>query len=174
MQLLQPFTPRTLIAGAALLLTLAPPAHAQYSWIDAAGARVFSDRPPPPGTPPARILKAPRAAALAPYGEAPAPAAAPLPAAPAKPAAPTLAERDAAFRARSAKTQEAESALARKAQQQASKEKYCKSLRRDEMALGAGTRLAEFDDKGERRYVADEERAGRLAELKRRQADECK
>jgi hypothetical protein len=35
-------------------------AHAQYSWIDDKGMRVFSDRPAPPGTPPERILKAPR------------------------------------------------------------------------------------------------------------------
>ncbi|MFS2019205.1 DUF4124 domain-containing protein, partial [Massilia sp. CT11-108] len=42
---------------------LAAPAYAQYSWIDDHGTRVFSDRPPPPGTPPSRILKTPRGVA---------------------------------------------------------------------------------------------------------------
>jgi hypothetical protein len=50
---------RLLCAGALTLSSLSSQlAHAQYSWIDEKGARVFSDRPPPPGTPPSRILKA--------------------------------------------------------------------------------------------------------------------
>ncbi|MGB9108871.1 MAG: DUF4124 domain-containing protein, partial [Telluria sp.] len=53
-----PTWPRLLCAGALALTSLL--AHAQYSWLDDKGSRVFSDRPPPPGTPPARILKAPR------------------------------------------------------------------------------------------------------------------
>jgi hypothetical protein len=48
---------RLLCAGALALTSLL--AHAQYSWLDDKGTRVFSDRPPPPGTPPSRILKAP-------------------------------------------------------------------------------------------------------------------
>jgi hypothetical protein len=63
---------RLLCAGALTLTSLTSLlAHAQYSWIDDKGSRVFSDRPPPPGTPPSRILKSP--GVLAP--------AAPLPAA---------------------------------------------------------------------------------------------
>jgi hypothetical protein len=51
---------RLLCAGALALSSLTSlPAHAQYSWIDDKGSRVFSDRPPPPGTPPSRILKTP-------------------------------------------------------------------------------------------------------------------
>lgn len=49
---------RPLCAGVLALTSLL--AHAQYSWIDDKGMRVFSDRPAPPGTPPERILKAPR------------------------------------------------------------------------------------------------------------------
>jgi hypothetical protein len=48
---------RLLCAGALALTSLL--AHAQYSWIDDKGLRVFSDRRPPPGTPLERILKAP-------------------------------------------------------------------------------------------------------------------
>jgi hypothetical protein len=49
---------RPLCAGALALSSLL--AHAQYSWIDDKGMRVFSDRPAPPGTPAERILKTPR------------------------------------------------------------------------------------------------------------------
>src|SRR5438093_1425528 len=95
------FSLRPVLAGALMLLAqLAPQcAHAQYSWLDANGTRVFSDRPPPPGIPPSRILKAPHRPDAAPVDTVPAvmpstaPAAAPAPAD--KPKPPTLAEREA-------------------------------------------------------------------------------
>lgn len=49
--------------AATLLLLASSLAHAQYSWIDEKGVRQFSDRPPPPGTPAEKILKAPGHAA---------------------------------------------------------------------------------------------------------------
>ncbi|CAH0169194.1 hypothetical protein SRABI118_00949 [Massilia sp. Bi118] len=54
-----------LLCSAALALTSLL-AHAQYSWIDDKGMRVFSDRPAPPGTPTGRILKTPRGMDAAP------------------------------------------------------------------------------------------------------------
>ncbi|HEU4850995.1 MAG TPA: DUF4124 domain-containing protein, partial [Telluria sp.] len=70
------------ILGAALLLATAS-AAAQYVWVDAKGARTYSDRPPPPEVPANKILKAPRGmqqimAAATPPAAAPA---APTPAA---------------------------------------------------------------------------------------------
>jgi hypothetical protein len=65
---------RLLCAGALTLSSLTSLlAHAQYSWIDDKGSRVFSDRPPPPGTPPSHILKSP--GGLAPAAPLPAAAA---------------------------------------------------------------------------------------------------
>lgn len=46
------------VAAVALLLA-AGLAQAQFVWVDPKGVRHYSDQPPPPGTPPARILKAP-------------------------------------------------------------------------------------------------------------------
>lgn len=164
------------LGAATLLLCALAPAHAQYSWIDDKGTRVFSDRPPPPGTPAARILKAPRAATVEPYGPtAPAAAAPAAPApAPARPAPPTLAEREADFSKRAAQREQDERKAAQEAQRLAAQEARCKSLKRQEMALSAGTRLSEFDDKGERHYVTDAERAERLAQARSRQAAECR
>jgi hypothetical protein len=49
---------------AIILLLAAGAANAQWSWIDDKGVRQLSDRPPPPGTPASRILKAPRQAGV--------------------------------------------------------------------------------------------------------------
>jgi len=84
---------RQLCGGALALSSLL--AHAQYSWIDDKGMRVFSDRPAPPGTPAERILKAPRG-----MDAAPLPAAAPAPAVP--DAAPEWKQREEEYKRRSA------------------------------------------------------------------------
>lgn len=136
----------------------AAPAHAQYSWIDDHGTRVFSDRPPPPGTPQSRILKAPRSAATA------EPAA---PAATAKPAAPTLADRDADFRKRAADRDADERKAADDAQRKAGDVAQCAAARRSEAALTSGVRLTDMDDKGQHYVVPDDEKAQRLAQVRR-------
>lgn len=169
--------------GASLLSLpfLALPAHAQYSysWIDDHGTRVFSDRPPPPGTPPKRILKAPHmpspyAADVAP----PAPAAADKPAAdkaPTDKAAPdkpdTLAEREADFRKRltlrETDEKKATAAAAKTAE-------ACAGLRRNETELTSGRRLERINDKGEREFVADEERDRLIAQTHQQLAARCR
>nr|WP_314545390.1 DUF4124 domain-containing protein [uncultured Massilia sp.] len=155
-------------AALLLLALLTPSAFAQYSWIDDKGTHVFSDRPPPAGTPEARILKKPRTLdALAPAPSAPA-----APAEPAK-AAPTLAEREADYRKRQAQQAEMETKEQLSAQKQAAQAQRCKSLKRREMTLTAGTRLSEYDEKGQRSFVSDDERARRLAETRRMQDTEC-
>ena len=133
-------------------------AHAQYSWIDEKGARVFSDRPPPPGTPPGRILKAPRG--LAP---APEPAAAPDTSAE-KPPTPGWMEREADYRKRAVKrSKEAEEGLAASKARAAA----CDAARAEQAQLNSGVRLVRTDKNGERDYVSDEERAQRLEKAKR-------
>lgn len=129
-------------------------AHAQYSWIDEKGARVFSDRPPPPGTPPSRILKAPR-------GLEPAPA--PV-ASVEKPSTPDWMEREADYRKRTAgRTKEEQEALAANKARTAA----CDAARAEQAQLNSGMRLVRIAKDGERDYVSDEERAQRLAKAKR-------
>lgn len=62
-------------AAALALLFAAGLAQAQFAWVDPKGVRHYSDQPPPPGTPPARILKAPGLPAISVQPAAPAPAA---------------------------------------------------------------------------------------------------
>ena len=102
-------------------VAVSAPALAQYSWIDDHGTRVFSDRPPPPGTPPSRILKAPRSASAAePTATAE----------PAKPTAPTLADRDADFRKRAAERDADGRKAAEEAQRTADNAAQCAAARR--------------------------------------------
>jgi hypothetical protein len=159
------FSPRLACAGALMLLAqLAPPlAHAQYSWLDDKGTRVFSDRPPPPGTPPNRILKAPHR--LEPAPDNPAPTAAvdaastPL----AKPGQPSLAEREADYRKRQTARQEADKKAQEEAGRRAAQQQQCANARQEERQLASGMRISEMGANGERGYISDEERAGRLA-----------
>lgn len=165
--MLQPW-PRLLCAGA--LFLMAQLAHAQYAWIDEKGTRVFSDRAPPASIPASRILKAPHRLdpRVAPAGAAADASAPPSPAAAAsaapKPAAPTLAEQEADFRKRAAQRVADDAKASQEAQRKATLAEQCAALRRNATALASGVRMREFNAKGEQVFLADDERARRLAQ----------
>jgi hypothetical protein len=160
---------RLLFAGA--LMLLAQLAHAQYSWLDEKGTRVFSDRPPPPGTPLNRILKAPRRTDLVPDKVAPSAAvdAASTPAD--KPKQASLAEREADYRKRQAQRQEDEKKSQIDAAKKAAQQELCSGARQEERQLASGVRINEVQANGERAYITDEERARRLARARQALAD---
>jgi len=167
---------RACLTGA--LMLLAQLAHAQYSWIDDKGTRVFSDRPPPPGTPAARILQMPRSAApavaAADAGKAPSPAAGSAAAtAAATPKPPTLAEQETAYRERQAKREEDARKAKDSAEQKAALDERCASARQEERLVTSGTRMSAVDAKGERYFLSDEERAKRL-QAARRALQDCR
>jgi hypothetical protein len=123
-------------------------AHAQYSWLDDKGTRVFSDRPPPPGTPAARILKAPRG-----YETADAPAAAPT----AAPAEPDWKKRELEYRERSA--QREKDAREADTQRRPERDAQCSWARDAQKQLGTARRLEWKNKKGELETISDEDRA---------------
>jgi hypothetical protein len=131
-------------------------AHAQYSWLDDKGARVVSDRPPPPGTPAARILKAPRG--FEPAIEAAAPPAA-------GPDAPDWKKRELDYRERSARrdkdAQEAE------AQRRPERDAQCSWARDAQRQLATARRLEWKNRKGELEYISDEDRAREQARVQK-------
>ena len=55
----------TRLALATALIACTSLAQAQWMWVNDKGVKQFSDQPPPPGTPPNRILKAPRGSTAA-------------------------------------------------------------------------------------------------------------
>jgi hypothetical protein len=142
---------RLLCAGVLTLTSVL--AHAQYSWIDEKGSRVFSDRPAPPGTPASRILKSP--GGLAP--------AAPLPATGAE-AVPDWKLREEDYRKRSdlrARKEETERLAADKRRSEHGAE--CEWARNAMTLLDRGRRLERTNKQGEREVMSDEERTGERA-----------
>lgn len=166
--MLQPSLPR--LAAALLLLLSTSLAHAQYVWVDAKGTRQYSDRPPPPGTPPHKILKAPGRLAPAPAPEASSDNAAPdapvaKPKDPTQP--PTLAERDKAFRERQKQAAEQERKDADERDRKADAAARCEAARDAHAQLVSGIRISRIEKNGERSYMSDEERAARAAQMEK-------
>jgi type IV secretory pathway VirB10-like protein len=157
-------SPLRLFAGAALLFA-AGLAQAQYVWINAKGVREYSDRPPPPSTPAANILKRPQSAAL--VSEPPVTAAPAATAAPAKQAPPSLAARDADFRKRQQERAKEEQKAADEAQRKESLAENCASALQHKAMLESGIRVADTAANGERTFLSDQERAARLAKTRR-------
>jgi hypothetical protein len=153
---------RRLLPLAALAL-LPQFAHAQYSWLDDKGVRVFSDRPPPPGTPAARILKAPR-------GFEPPQASADTPSpAPAASAASDWQKRESDFRERSARREK--DAQEADAQRKPERDAQCGWARDAQKQLAAGRRLQWKNKKGELEYISDEDRAREQARVQKLLSD---
>jgi len=148
---------RPLCACALALTSLL--AQAQYSWIDEHGARVFSDRPPPPGTPPGRILKAPRelAAAAEPASAPAAPAA--------QASAPDWRVRETEFRARALKREKEEREAAAKGKQERDAE--CEWARGAQRQLTVARRVEWKNKQGEPELMSDADRARQLEKAQR-------
>ena len=136
---------RLLGAGALALTSLL--AHAQYSWLDDKGARVFSDRPPPPGTPPGRILKSPHGIEPAAMPDKPAATA---------PAMPDWKQREADYRERSAqRDKEEREAAARRGKE---RDAQCNWARGAQKQLETARRLEWKNEKGQQETMSDETR----------------
>ena len=172
-----------LLFASALLLGSAV-AHAQYSWIGPNGVRHFSDRPPPAGTPPSKILKAPRhampapAVPTAPAAPEPQPAvsvAGPSPVAiPDESRArltPTLAAREAAYRGREKQRAEDEKKEALDAQRKREIAERCEIARQAKGQAESGMRVGKIDANGERGFLTDEEKAANAARANKVLAD---
>ena len=154
---------------ALLLFCSAGLAQAQFVWIGPNGTRQYSDQPPPPGTPPSKILKAPGRPAPAQA----LPDAAPAADAATPKAAPTLAEREADYRKRSAAREEAERKAQAEAQRTAERAAHCDSVRKNKQLYDSGIRIADVGADGRKRYLSDAERAA-LSERYARQMDDCR
>ncbi len=164
------------VLGLALLFT-AGLAQAQFAWVAPNGTRHYSDQPPPPGTPPARILKAPglptislqtslqaasaQAANVPAASAAPAAAGAPAGGKPKGP--PTPAEREEDFRKRRKESESADLKAREQARIQAANAEHCAEVRKAKQMYDSGIRVAEVGPDGQKRYLTDTERAQRSA-----------
>lgn len=165
MKLVQP-----LIAIIVLAFSLS--ALAQWQWIDKAGRKVFSDRPPPVDVPQKNILKQPGMAPLA--AEVPA-SNVPTAATPSG-AAPKGTGEDKELAEKKKQAADAEAAKRRQEEERAARAQAdnCNRARQAKAGLDAGVRQMRINEQGEREFLDE---AGRAAEAQRLQGiidESCK
>ena len=169
----------TRLALATALIACTSLAQAQWMWVNDKGVKQLSDQPPPPGTPPNRILKAPRGAAAAELRkEMAAPAAngdeAPAADEKAAPVKPTLAERNADYKKRQQEAAEKTAKANEQAKVDAEKKKYCAEAKSNIGMLESGVRVSEMGPNGERNFMSDEARAQKIKEQRESVNNICK
>ncbi|MES2939474.1 MAG: DUF4124 domain-containing protein [Pseudomonadota bacterium] len=170
---------RLLLLAAAC--TLPALAAAQWQWIDKDGRKVFSDQSPPPDIPAKNILKQPGGRAAPPppmaaTGEAMAAAPASAPAAAKSSAsAPQLSGKDKALedKRKQAEAAEAEKKKAEEDKIAVARAENCKRARQGKLAFDSGQRIAMTDDKGERYFLDDKQRASETKRLEGLIARDC-
>lgn len=177
-------TVRALAASfAALAVAASLPAHAQYQWIDGSGRRVFSDQPPPPGTPQKNILKQPAARPAAPAPAADkaessaadstaAPAAAPQASTP-QVAAPTAQDKALQEKLKKAEAEEAAKKKAEADRLAAQKAENCKRAISAKALLDSGQRIMQSDGKGGRSFMSPEQRAAETKRIEEVMRNDC-
>ena len=178
-------TVRALAAAsfAALALAASLSAHAQYQWIDGSGRRVFSDQPPPPGTPQKNILKQPAARPAAPAPAADeaessaadstaAPAAAPQASTP-QAAAPTAQDKALQEKLKKAEAEEAAKKKAEADRLAAQKAENCKRAISAKALLDSGQRIMQSDGKGGRSFMSPEQRAAEIKRIEEVMRNDC-
>lgn len=171
-----------LACGAAVLLAAAP-AHAQWKWRDASGVMHFSDRPPPASVPDKDILQRPSGARTAATAVAPAPAieASPPPAATAAatrtsdaPRAKSTLEQQLEARRKVEDQERAAKARADEERQAAARADNCKRARSALATLDSGQRLVRLNEKGEREFVDERQRADEARRAREVIASDCR
>lgn len=178
-------TVRALAAAsfAALAVAASLPAHAQYQWIDGSGRRVFSDQPPPPGTPQKNILKQPAARPAAPAPGADeaessaadstaAPAAAPQASTP-QAAAPAAQDKALQEKLKKAEAEEAAKKKAEADRLAAQKAENCKRAISAKALLDSGQRIMQSDGKGGRSFMSPEQRAAETKRIEEVMRNDC-
>lgn len=157
------------VAAALGLVLACGAAQAQlYHYKDANGRTVYSDSPPPAGTPAGSILKAPKvspsAAPTAPAGDAKAPPGDPKTADKDKKDGPkTTAEREADYKKRQAEAEKKAKEDSEKQAADTQRQARCAALQQNMAAMQSGQRMRKFDANGQPYFVEDTERAADVA-----------
>lgn len=176
---------RAAAAACALAVTLllaAPTVHAQWKWRDLSGVMHFSDRPPPASVPEKDILQRPSASRLATASAAIAPSAPPAAAASAVPATRTAeatraknpAEQQLEARRKADEQERAAKAKADEDRQAAARADNCSRARSALATLESGQRITRVNEKGEREFLDDRQRADEVRRSREVIAADCR
>lgn len=168
------------LALLALACTLPLAAAAQWQWVDKDGRKVFSDKMPPPDIPPERILKGPKGQMqiLAPAPAATAPTAtdetpAPVSAGAAPMPRPVGKDKALEERKKQAAAAEARKKTDEEAKYAAVRAENCNRARSAKANYSSGGRLMRVDEKGERQYLSDDDRAAEIRRMDEVIARDC-
>ncbi|MBI3156844.1 MAG: DUF4124 domain-containing protein [Burkholderiales bacterium] len=171
------------VLGVAIALALAAtPAAAQWKWRDRSGQITVSDIPPPRDIPERDILERPPPPSARPAPAAPAPGAAPAGAAAAGDAAPAAGKTaeaprvDPELEARRRAAEQEQSARQRASDEKlaAQRAENCRAARGHLAALESGQRLVRVNDKGEREFLDDRQRASEMQRARDVIASDCR
>ena len=158
------------LIGIALVLCAAGANAQQYKWKDSRGRTVYGDVPPAGVN--AVPLKPAQSSGSAPSAPAAAEGGAKAAAKPSKPLTP--AEQEMEFRRRVKEAQEAAAKQAEKSKEARESQENCELAREQERTLASGQRIARVDQRGERYYIDDAQRAEELAQARRSVSEWCK
>lgn len=156
---------RAVIAAAVTSLACGA-ALAQWQWVDGSGRKVFSDTPPPAGTPDKSILQRPGPARAATTAATPA-ASSPAVSSTAPVVPPKAVGRDEVLEAKKKQADEAEQAKKKAEVDRMAKARTenCARARSAKVTLDSGIRIATTNAKGEREIMDDKARAGEIKRI---------
>lgn len=162
------------LLGVGLALCAAAANAQQYKWKDSRGRTVYGDIPPA-GVKATPLQGAPTPPPPAPTAGKPGAATETAKTAGAKPSKPlTPAEQEMEFRRRVKEAQEAAAKKAKEDKAERDRLQNCELAREQERTLASGQRVARVDEKGERYYVNDAQRAQELAKARENVSQWCK
>lgn len=153
---------RTLLCFSSLLLAFSAQGQI-YEYKDASGRTVYSDQPPP-----ATVTKS-RTVAKEAARETEAPAAAKAGDPPK-----SAADRELEFKKRQKERQEATAKADKEAADKAARKEDCERAKKSLQLLESGERVAVRDDKGERAFLDDNQRAAEADRARKAVADLCR
>ena len=162
----------TLLGLAFAALSL--PALAQWQWRGKDGSLNVSDRPPPREVPDKDILKRPSAEPVRSTSPATAATAAASSPGRAASAAPTALERELQAKRRAAEQEKAAKTKADEDKDAERRAINCRSARGNLATLESGIRIARTNEKGEREFLDDSNRASEMRRAREVIASDCR
>jgi hypothetical protein len=163
---------RATLLGVALALPAA--SFAQWQWIDKDGHKVFSDQSPPADIPAKNILKQPGPRGHSVSVAEPAAAAS----APVQPAAtaPKLSGKEKELEEKKKQAEAAEVEKRKAQEEQLAKERAenCTRAKSAKASFDSGVRITRTNEKGEREFLDDAQRASEIRRIEAAIARECK
>ena len=164
--------------AATVLALLALPAEAQWKWRDRSGHVQYSDLPPPPGTPDQDILLRPsvqrRTTLPPPLLPASAASAASASGAASNPLTPRTVEPELEAKRKKVEADQAAKVKADEERIVAARADNCTRARTQLRTLDSGIRITRANDKGEREFLDDKQRADEVKRAKDAISSDCK